>query len=183
VLRIHCRHLPFALLISLTHASKFHVITYTIDRSDSPTETCRQNTLKALLANTMRSTVNKSVLLAKTSQSWVLLSQLKHLFAGRFQASSPCQLDTTPTKPTPQDSTPLFNYINIHKLTAFFAKTLGSIGWSKEQDPMQEDGRSTNQPTNKKLPVEVWMHIFEYISTEEYARPAVAAVYKSSVSV
>jgi hypothetical protein len=36
---------------------------------------------------------------------------------------------------------------------------------------------TTTAPTNKDLPIELWMQIFEHVRSEDYARPRSVAKY------
>lgn len=64
----------------------------------------------------------------------------------------------------------------LDQLTTSAAHTLAKADLSASQSPAQ-------QPTNKSLPVELWMRIFEYVRTDDYARPAVAMACKRSLAI
>lgn len=61
--------------------------------------------------------------------------------------------------------------------------TLAKIGISPTQSPTLQIDDTTDQTTHKTLPVELWMRVFEYVRTDDYARPAVVANYKRSLAI
>jgi hypothetical protein len=72
---------------------------------------------------------------------------------------------------------------NSHDPVSSVTNVLTTLDLSTSQYPPPQNDRPTTQAPNKKLPTELWMQVFEYIHTEDYARPSVVAVYKSSVAV
>jgi len=69
---------------------------------------------------------------------------------------------------------------NSHDLVSSVTNMLTTLGLSTATP---QGNRPTAQAMNKKLPIEIWMQVFEYVHTDDYARPSVIAVYKSAVAV
>jgi hypothetical protein len=74
--------------------------------------------------------------------------------------------------------------LRCDELTTSVTSTLARIILSTTQSPAQQIDKATNDTTNKNLPVELWIRVFEYIhNTRDYARPSVTMAYKRSLAV
>lgn len=90
------------------------------------------------------------------------------------------QEDTPSTATTSHPMEP-YSEIDLDQPTTSIANTFAKINMSPTQSPTQQmDEATTDQPTTKTLPIELWMRVFEHVdNTKHYARPPVVAVYKS----
>ncbi|KAM0708298.1 hypothetical protein Q7P35_004949 [Cladosporium inversicolor] len=89
----------------------------------------------------------------------------------------------TPSKAATESLLALNSKTDNCDFTTSVTNTLAQIGLSATQSPTQQNDENNNKPTNKSLPVELWMHIFEYVhATKDYARPSVVVVYKSALA-
>lgn len=86
----------------------------------------------------------------------------------------------TPSTSTTSNQMALDSKTDLDQLST---NTLAETEISPTQSSTLQIDDTTDQPTHKTLPVELWMRVFEYVRTDDYARPAVVANYKRSLAV
>lgn len=93
--------------------------------------------------------------------------------------------EDTPSTATTSHPMALYSKIELDQPTTSITNTFAKINMSPTQSPTQQtDEATTDQPTTKTLPIELWMRVFEHVdNTKHYARPPVVEVYKSSLAV